>query len=148
MTVSRRDFVCRAGAALAGVPVAGLLTGCVGATVYHVTPISDELRLDLTTLPELQTEAGAAFLQVAGTDAPLFIVRQNAQTYYTLSAVCTHRGCTIEEKLNRFECPCHGSRYSLRGDVIRGPAERPLRRYPTRLESNGRTLVISYRPDP
>jgi Rieske Fe-S protein len=147
MTVSRRDFVCRAGAAIAGVPVASLLAGCAGATAYHVTPISGELRLDLTTLNELHLEGGVAFLQVSGADTPLFIVRQNPLIYHTLSAVCTHQACTIEDKGSRFECPCHGSRFSRMGDVIRGPAERPLRRYPTRLEPNGRTLVISYTPD-
>ena len=83
-------------------------------------------------------------VQVEGDDAPLFVVRQNESTYVTLSAVCTHRGCTVEAKTDRFECPCHGSRYSRLGDVLKGPAERPLRRYRTALLTNRRTLVIDY----
>jgi cytochrome b6-f complex iron-sulfur subunit len=45
-----------------------------------------------------------------------------------LSSRCTHLGCTVrwdnEEQLLR--CPCHGSRFSDDGKVVKGPAERPL----------------------
>jgi glycine/D-amino acid oxidase-like deaminating enzyme/nitrite reductase/ring-hydroxylating ferredoxin subunit len=44
------------------------------------------------------------------------------------SAVCTHVGCIIH--WNRFErcwdCPCHGSQFSPEGEVLNGPAVRPL----------------------
>jgi cytochrome b6-f complex iron-sulfur subunit len=144
MTESRRDFICRAGAAAGVTSLAQLMAACAGATVYRVAPMSGELRLDLLSLTELSVEAGTAILSVEGSDAPLFIVRYNPTTYYTLSAICTHRGCTVEEKGNRFVCPCHGSTYDRTGGVLKGPAEQPLRRYPTRLENNGRTLVIRY----
>jgi cytochrome b6-f complex iron-sulfur subunit len=146
MSVSRRDFVCRAGAALAGVPVAQLLAGCAGATMYRVTPLSGQLRLDLQSLPELEFETGVAMLSVEGSETPLFVVRQNPTTYLTLSSVCTHRGCTVESKRDRFVCPCHGSTYSRLGDVMKGPAEQALRRYRTELQPNGRTLVIDFQP--
>jgi rieske iron-sulfur protein len=47
------------------------------------------------------------------------------------SAVCTHLGCTVNEKLNRDNlilCPCHGSIYdpSNHAAVRRGPSNRPL----------------------
>ena len=71
------------------------------------------------------------------------IVRQN-ETYTALSAVCTHRGCTVEAKTGRFVCPCHGSTYSATGSVLRGPAEHPLRRIPSVLRADGRTLVIEH----
>jgi cytochrome b6-f complex iron-sulfur subunit len=45
---------------------------------------------------------------------------------------CTHLGCTVpwrkEEK--QFHCPCHSSLYNIKGEVIGGPAPRPLDIFP------------------
>lgn len=45
--------------------------------------------------------------------------------------VCTHLGCLYEwiEMTGRYECPCHGSKFSLTGDYIEGPAGRNLDRF-------------------
>jgi cytochrome b6-f complex iron-sulfur subunit len=45
--------------------------------------------------------------------------------------VCTHLGCLYEwvPMTNRFECPCHGSKFQLSGDYIAGPARRSLDRF-------------------
>ncbi|MER5634195.1 FAD-dependent oxidoreductase [Streptomyces nitrosporeus] len=47
---------------------------------------------------------------------------------HTVSARCTHLGCLVA--FNRaeksWECPCHGSRFGVDGQVLQGPAVRPL----------------------
>ena len=44
------------------------------------------------------------------------------------SLTCTHLGCTIEpDGEQEFACPCHGSRYTKDGSVLKGPANKPLR---------------------
>lgn len=45
--------------------------------------------------------------------------------------VCTHLGCLPKwvDQNNRFECPCHGSKYQLSGNWIEGPAPRSLDRF-------------------
>lgn len=42
---------------------------------------------------------------------------------------CTHLGCTFPWNSvdEQFQCPCHGSRYTAMGTVIRGPAALPLK---------------------
>lgn len=45
--------------------------------------------------------------------------------------VCTHLGCLYEwvPMTDRFECPCHGSKFALTGDYLAGPARRSLDRF-------------------
>jgi cytochrome b6-f complex iron-sulfur subunit len=59
--------------------------------------------------------------------------------FRALSAVCTHLGCITRYQAgkNIIACPCHGSRYSLDGDVIAGPAPRPLPTFQMSLSPKG-----------
>lgn len=43
------------------------------------------------------------------------------------SSRCSHLGCRINKSDgNKIVCPCHGSEYNLKGEVIKGPAGKPL----------------------
>lgn len=56
------------------------------------------------------------------------VIYNNKGTFVAYSLTCTHLGCTIEpEDEEGFTCPCHGSRYTKDGLVLKGPATKPLR---------------------
>ena len=65
---------------------------------------------------------------VASGDHKVAVYRDEKGTLTTVSAKCTHMGCTVKWNAaeRTFDCPCHGSRYSTSGTVVNGPAERPL----------------------
>jgi menaquinol-cytochrome c reductase iron-sulfur subunit len=73
----------------------------------------------------------------------VWALKQGDGEVVVYSPLCTHLGCgyTWDVADSRFECPCHLSKFSVNGDVIGGPAPRPLDRLPSRVE-NGRLLVI------
>lgn len=60
--------------------------------------------------------------------------------------VCTHLGCIYDWNTanQRFECPCHGSKYRLDGRRIESPAPRSLDRFMvTAVDGQGNELVVS-----
>jgi len=97
---------------------------------------------------------GAKFLE----DKKLFIFR-NKNTFYAMSAICTHLGCTVKmERLNQskkvkvgsreieevaeFHCPCHGSRYYGDGTNYSGPAPKPLFFYKLEVAPEDGQLIV------
>jgi glycine/D-amino acid oxidase-like deaminating enzyme/nitrite reductase/ring-hydroxylating ferredoxin subunit len=58
--------------------------------------------------------------------------RDEEGALHAVSARCTHLGCLVafNNAERSWDCPCHGSRYGIDGEVLQGPAVRPLRRHP------------------
>lgn len=123
--ISRRDLlktgiVTTAGVALSGV----LLEGCV----------SDKIREKPAKVITGIVNIGPARQYPAGTVSLAFLeahgiaIANDSDTVIAIRPVCTHAGCAApwHEELNRFVCPCHRSTFSLLGQVLSGPARKPL----------------------
>jgi glycine/D-amino acid oxidase-like deaminating enzyme/nitrite reductase/ring-hydroxylating ferredoxin subunit len=82
-------------------------------------------RGDVDSLEEIRPSQGAR-VRLGSQQAAAY--RDQAGTLHVRSAVCTHAGCAVH--WNAFEgcwdCPCHGSQFSIDGQVLSGPAARPL----------------------
>jgi Rieske Fe-S protein len=47
---------------------------------------------------------------------------------FALSPVCTHAGCIVSwnSAEKSWDCPCHGARYDIHGQVLTGPTTAAL----------------------
>jgi cytochrome b6-f complex iron-sulfur subunit len=70
----------------------------------------------------------------------LFVYRDH-EGIRAVSAVCTHLGCILEKTTDGFECPCHGSCYNLKGEVVSGPAPRNLSWYLVQKAADGKIII-------
>lgn len=67
-----------------------------------------------------------------------FYVAAHEGELQALYQKCPHLGCRVPfcETSKRFECPCHGSVYNIKGERLEGPAPRGLDRFPLRVEGD------------
>ena len=154
--ISRREFVTRGveATALAGACVCGL-GGCatftkVGDTppienaAYKVEP-SGEVTVVLSKAPML-AEAGKALkiIDPALSD-PLIIACVEQDKYVVASLRCTHRGVELEYQPDqkRFCCASIGhSKFALDGQILGGPASRPIKVYPSSVANGILTIRL------
>jgi Rieske Fe-S protein len=61
-------------------------------------------------------------------DRHVALYRDARGELHAISSVCTHRGCDVgwNDHDKTWDCPCHGSRFTPEGAVLRGPAVEPL----------------------
>ena len=81
-------------------------------------------------------------------DAGAWLLKEEPQgEWRAVDDRCTHLGCTVKwhEQKQRFQCPCHGSEFDRTGNVMHGPATRPLSHLFISKESN-RTVRLLEKP--
>ena len=119
------------------------LTKSVSCALRELPPVVDgKITIPLTDYPELANVGRSLLGHSTGLGDDIILVRVDASTVSTTSAICTHLQCEVAfvPDAARLECPCHGSAFSLDGAVIEGPATTPIAKYPTSFDGN--TVVI------
>lgn len=80
---------------------------------------------DKTSIEDMPADSGALIMEHG---KPIAVFKQADGQVKKCSGVCTHLGCTVKwNSLERsWDCPCHGSRFDTDGQVLNGPAIKPL----------------------
>lgn len=57
--------------------------------------------------------------------------RDQTGEIHAVSAVCSHLGCVVawNSAEKSWDCPCHGSRFSCKGEVLHGPTVKDLKKF-------------------
>jgi menaquinol-cytochrome c reductase iron-sulfur subunit len=147
--VTRRRFVTGSAQAAGGLAAAGFTLPALGFTLGPIfkrapfhwqiigTP-TDFSQVSYVTkrlaIVDAVGEAGRSIAYVRRRNPAIDTEPQDQfNRYIALSSRCMHLGCPVRyvPGAERFECPCHGGVYNLRGEVAGGPAVRPLDRFYT-----------------
>lgn len=150
---TRRKFMARASAAIAGLIGLGLSIPLVG---YIISPAlgrraEKPFRAGLLSgVPagqpvemEAVIETTDGWMKTMATRA-IWVVKKTSGEIRVYNPHCTHLGCAYrwDQDDNAFKCPCHRGVYDLDGNVIGGPPPRPLDRLEFHTENGA--LFVNY----
>lgn len=135
--MTRREFLTYAWGAAAGLLAAeaGLASYFFMYPRFRAGEFGGKFFLSESDVPAIDAPPAG---EVAG---KFWLVNTDEGTR-ALYMVCTHLGCLYkwESSNNRFECPCHGSKFSKAGYYIEGPAPRSLDTFEV-IEENSQVIV-------
>jgi len=89
--------------------------------------LGGKLTYAYTTAEDLMNDEGA-IINFNGRKAGCY--RDPDGKLHIVDSTCTHMGCEVSWNSGErtWDCPCHGSRYSIEGEVLDGPAVEPLKK--------------------
>jgi cytochrome b6-f complex iron-sulfur subunit len=135
--LNRRTFI------MAG--VGGLLATSAGGIFASVRSLYPTINYEPSLKAEIglpEEFAGDSMKQVQ-IDTSKISIMKGDNGLYALVRNCTHMGCIpyLDNEEQLFRCPCHGSVFTLEGDVVKGPAPEPLYRASITVNPRGRIEI-------
>lgn len=141
--MERRKFITEVGQATAAICSIGFIASCSKSNDSS-TPeppgggnakLTANLNSELTSVGSSKVNGNIIVVRTATGNV--------ASSFVALSLICTHQQCTVGYNAGNsdFECPCHGSKYSITGAVVQGPATAALTKYAITINNN--TLSVN-----
>ncbi len=77
-------------------------------------------------------------------DRGIWVIAKGNNDFTVFNGRCVHLGCAYSwvPATKEFDCPCHGGRYSITGEVLGGPPPRPLDTLQWRVDQGN--LLVNY----
>ena len=135
--MKRRGFIKKSGAiCLGGAMGVSILTGCSKA--YYATYSMDDKKIRIAKTEFVDHD----FVLISNErlPAPIYVLKEGEE-YSAVLMLCTHLSCEVAPFGSELHCPCHGSEFTNKGEVIEGPAVDSLKKF--KVEVNDQYLLIS-----
>lgn len=141
--INRRDFINLVWAGAGALAVTEL--SLVGLRFLAPRTAEGEFGGQFNLGPADDFPAGSVTPVEAGR---FYLVRLREGGFLAVYRRCTHLGCAVpyDPAKGQFVCPCHGSAFTMEGEVLNAPAPRPLDLFPLAITEAGEILVDTRSP--
>jgi cytochrome b6-f complex iron-sulfur subunit len=149
-TLSRRDFVSAAAWSMLSATLAGACGGGGDGPTDPgggTTPSGSGVTVNggiITIALDAEAALAAANGFLILNQARTIVINTGGNVFRAFTSVCTHEQCDVNGYSGgRIRCPCHGSQYDTRGQVVVGPATLPLTEYQASFNAATRTVTVA-----
>lgn len=140
---TRRDFI-KSGCAACMLTAAGVsvLEGCAAPLPMVKSTGTKANELQIAADSFMPGKGNMLVVRTKQLEYDVLLIK-NADTYKALYLRCTHEGVGLTPTTGKIFCSAHGSVFDLNGNVIKEPALRPLKAYPTEVINNQIIIHLS-----
>ena len=137
--MNRRKFLHRSCiCGMAGLGAGVLLEGCAPVKYSAGTIRGSDLYIPLEDFVDRTGKDSRYRKYVIASNElikfPICVFRFSESDFQALWTACTHQGNELQIFGEKLVCPAHGSEFDQRGQVEEGPADKPLRSFPVRVD--------------
>jgi cytochrome b6-f complex iron-sulfur subunit len=144
MKIPRRTFLKSTGATFTCICLAGSEVLIASEKNLEQYAADDtKLVINLNEHSKLKEVGGSETLKAG--KKKIIIIHPDEKGYKAFENKCTHLGGQVayKPKDGFMQCALHGSRFDIQGNVVKGPAEKPLTELRTSLDKDELTVYLS-----
>ncbi len=139
--MDRKKFISTCGWGCVGLMSSSmLLQSCLSVRYLEATLSGSFLELPLSAFEVVKKDKKSlrkyVVVQHEKLQYPICVYRLAEDNYQALWMKCSHQGTELRAYGDRLQCPAHGSEFTQDGKVQNGPADQPLRTFPTQIENH------------
>lgn len=144
----RKDFIKMSCLGCAGI-VAGvsLLESCATSHYVNSTLNNNILTIaksDFITIKnDKQIQRSFVLVKNDAFAFPICVFKISENEYTALYMECTHQGCELNAYQSQLVCPCHGSEFDNKGNVLEGPADTPLKHFEVKTDDQNIYIKVA-----